>query len=90
MDDAGAVRAVERVADLDRDGERVVDWKPRRPLEPVGKGLALEVLEHQVVELPVAADVVDGADVRIVQRGNRRAPPARSAAAIPNPPPARP
>jgi hypothetical protein len=31
----------------------------------------VEILEHQVVELPVAADVVNGTDVRIVQRGNR-------------------
>ena len=71
MDDAGAVRAVERVADLDRNRERFIDRKPRRSAQPVRERLAFEILEHQVVELAVAADVVDGADVRIVQRGNR-------------------
>ena len=43
----------------------------RRSVQPVRERLAFEILEHQVVELAVAADVVDGADVRIVQRGNR-------------------
>ena len=71
MGDAGAVRAVERVADLDRQRERFIDLKPRRSAQPVRKRLPFEMLEHQVVELAVAADVVDGTDVRIVQRGNR-------------------
>ena len=71
MDDAGAVRAVERVADLDGDRQRVVDRKPRRPAQPVGERLAFEILHDEVVELAVAADVVDRADVRMVQRRDR-------------------
>ena len=71
MDDARAVRAVERVADLDRNRERVIDRKPGDRAQPVRERLAFEILENQVVELSVAADVVDGTDVRIVQRGNR-------------------
>src|SRR5438128_8416207 len=71
MDDAGTVRAVERVADLDSNRERFIDRKPRRSAQPVRERLAFEILENQVVELSVAADVVEGTDVRIVQRGNR-------------------
>ena len=71
MDDARAVRAVERVADLDRDRERVLDRKPRRPVQLVRERFAFEILQDEVVELSVAADVVDGADVRIVQGRNR-------------------
>ena len=70
MDDASAVRAGERITNLDRQRERFVDREPRRSMQPVRERLAFEILENQVVELPVPADVVDGTDVRIVQRGN--------------------
>ena len=36
--------------------------------EPGFEGFPFEELEDQIVELAVAADVMDGADVRIVQR----------------------
>jgi hypothetical protein len=70
MDDAFAVGAVERVADLDRDRQRFSHWNHRRSTQPIRERLAFEILEHQVVEVSVAADVVNGTDVRIVQRGN--------------------
>src|SRR5262245_33948054 len=65
------MRAVERVADLDGDRERLLDRELGCPLQPLLERLAFEVFEHQIVEVAVAADVVDGADVGIVQRGNR-------------------
>ena len=71
MGDARAVRAVERVADLDRNRQRGLDRKPRRPVQLVLERFAFEILQDEVVELPVAADVVDGTDVRIVQGRNR-------------------
>ena len=71
MDDAGAMGAVERVADLDGQRQRVIDGKARRSVQPIRERLAFEMLEDQVVELAVAADVVDRADVRVVQRGDR-------------------
>ena len=71
MDDAGAMRAVERVADLDGNARARHRRKPGRSAQPIRERLAFEILENQIVELAVAADVVDRADVGIVQRGNR-------------------
>jgi hypothetical protein len=71
MDDPGAMGMVERVADLDRDRERFVDWQCRRALESIGQGFAFEVFEDEVVTVAVTTDIVDGADVRIVERRNR-------------------
>ena len=66
--DAGAVCPVDCRADLDGDVERVVHRQLRRTTEPGFEGFPFEKLEDQIVELAVAADVMDGADVRIVQR----------------------
>ena len=71
MDDAFAVRASERVSNLDGNGERIIDRKLRRSAQPVRERLPFEILEHEVVERSVPADVVNGADVRIVERRNR-------------------
>ena len=71
MRDAGAVRAIERVADLHRRSP--APRRPaarRRPAQAIGQRLALEKLQDEVVEIAVAADVVDRADVRIVERGD--------------------
>ena len=61
MGDACPVRVVERVADLDRNRDRFFDRKPRRSPQPVRERLTFEILENQVVELSVAADVVSEA-----------------------------
>ena len=39
--------------------------------EAIGQRLAVEQLHHQEVDAVLMPDVVDGADVRVVQRGNR-------------------
>ena len=61
MQDAARVRFFERRGDLNRQTDRVV--RGQRALER----LALDVLEHQVVR----PDVVDLADVRMIERGDR-------------------
>ncbi len=70
MDDARAVGAVERVANLIRDGECLVNRQAPGTAKEVGERLPFEVLEHEIVEPALVADVVDRTDVRIVQRGN--------------------
>ena len=49
MDDAGAVRRVERVGDLDRDSAEPASTGSAPLLEALGERLALEVLHHEVV-----------------------------------------
>ena len=55
------VRGFQRVGDLARDAQRFVER--HRPL----RRFALDVLHHQVIR----ADVVERADVGMIQRGHR-------------------
>ena len=48
--------------------------------EPLRQRLAFQVLHDQVLGLALAADVVEGADVRVGELRDRLAPPARTAA----------
>jgi hypothetical protein len=64
------VRLVERVGDLRRQLERLAD-RQRAALQPVGERFALQVFHDQKVGLVFAADVVEHADVRVVQRRDR-------------------
>ena len=61
MDDAFGVGRFERAHDLQRDTGRL-GWVHR-----AGEGRAIDELHHQVI----AADVVQRADVRVVEAGNR-------------------
>ena len=61
MDDALAMRGGQRLRDLHRQPHRIAHG--HRPFE----GGALDVLHHQIV----GPDVVQLADVRMVQRRNR-------------------
>ena len=69
MDDAVAMRLVERVGDLGRDRQRLVE-RERPFLEPRGQRLALEMRHDKEERAIDAADIVDAADVRMVQRGD--------------------
>ena len=69
MDDALAMRLVEGVGDLNGDLQRLVQ-RERPFLEPRGQGLALEMRHDQVVRAIDAADIVDAADMRMVQRSD--------------------
>ena len=67
MDHPRPVRAVERIRDLGAEPEHVGRGK-RAAAEPLGQRLALDQLHHEVVDPPVASDVVKHADVRVVER----------------------
>jgi hypothetical protein len=63
---------VERIGDVAANRQHLFDRE--RPLgvgQPGCQRLAVEVFHDKVVDLLVAADIVDGADVRMRQRGNR-------------------
>ena len=66
MDDAVAMGLLESVRNLTPIADRLVD-RQRAPLEPCRQRLALEQLHDEVVAVALAADVVDGADVGVVQ-----------------------
>src|SRR5262245_17489694 len=69
MDDSVAVRLVERVRDLRRIAQRLVDRQaPAR--EAVAERLAFEQLHHQEADAVLLTDVVQRADVRVVQAGD--------------------
>ncbi len=67
MHDALGVRRLERVRDLDRDGEDLVH-RHRPPSHHLGQGLAVEQLHHDEVLLLVLLDRVDRADAGVVER----------------------
>ena len=69
MDDAGAMRALERRRDLDCGLERLINQ--RAPREPVGQGLAIEVLHDEKRRALVLAHVVQGADMRMRELRDR-------------------
>ena len=64
VDDAGAMRLVERRRDLDRDLQRLVE-RQRALRQPVGQRLAFEVLHDEKRRALLLADVVERADVRM-------------------------
>ena len=57
MDDTLAVRGVDGIGDLPREQQRVIE------IDEARRRLALDVLHHQIVR----PDIVEGADVRMVQ-----------------------
>ena len=82
MDDALVVRGFERVGDLPRDAERLVE-RNRSLLDPLGQRRPFDQLHHQRVLL----DAVDRRDVRMIQRREhlRLAREARQARLRPRP-----
>src|SRR5215471_11152075 len=72
MNDAGAMGLVERIGDLGAECEYLVErQRSARLLDSIRERLTLEVLHHDVVDAVLRADVVDGADVWMLERGNR-------------------
>ncbi len=66
MGDAFAVRARQRLRERRAVGQRF--GKRQRPArEPGAERLAIEILHHQELEIILTADVVERADVRVVQ-----------------------
>ena len=66
-----AVRRVERVGDLDRRSRSACVGRQRALAEAVRQRLALEQLHDEVVGPVLVADVVERADVRVVERRDR-------------------
>ncbi len=66
MNDALVVRGGEGVGDLRGQSQRIVG-RDRPALDPIGQGLTLEQLQHEVVDVVVVADVVQRADVRVIE-----------------------
>ena len=71
MDDAGAVRAVERVSDLNCDGERLTE-RDGAALEPSRERLALKELQNEKIDIAVTTNVVNAADVGVIERRSKR------------------
>ena len=83
MNDAAVVGRFERFADLLRDGEAFWKWK-RTLCDAIGERPAFDELEDQKLAALDLLESVDGADVRMVERGEqlRLAPEARHALRI--------
>ena len=65
MRDAGMMRGVERIEDLDADPKRRVE-RQRPSLQTRGECFAVEIRHHEIRRSLVRADVVQGTDVRMV------------------------
>ena len=70
MDDARAMRRVEGRRDLDRDLERLLE-RQRALCEPVRQRLAVEVLHDEIRRAGLFADVVQRADVGMIELRDR-------------------
>ncbi len=64
MHDSQPVRLVQRVGDLDAVAQELLG-RERALVQPRGQGLSLEVFHDEVVTVPLAADVVERADVGV-------------------------
>jgi hypothetical protein len=69
VDHPPAVRGIERAGDLDCDLQRLFD-RHGSLAQPRFQALAFEILHHQELDRALAADVVQRADVRMVQAGD--------------------
>ncbi len=70
MHDALAVRVVEGGCNLNRDRDDLIEWD-RASRETVSQRLTLDVLHDEKVDSGVMTDVGHGADVRMVEGGDR-------------------
>ena len=69
MHDALAMGTVQRVGDLPCARQRLAK-RQRASHQPVCQRLALEPFHHEVRDAVLVADVVQGADVGVIQRGD--------------------
>src|SRR5579863_3133583 len=69
MNDAPAVSFVERVGNLDSDFQQLFD-EERTFINPRGQSFTFDVLHHEEIGAVLRADIVERADVRMVQRGD--------------------
>ena len=69
MGDPLPVRLVQRIRDLDGDLQRLIQ-RQRALLHPLGQRLPVEILHDQEVDPVLGADVMERANVRVVQAGD--------------------
>ena len=69
MDDSRGMGVSQGIGDGDAVTERLVDLQPPAMHHAIER-LSVDALHDQEVEIALAADVVHGADVRVVQRGD--------------------
>ena len=79
MHDTARVRSVERAGDIDGVVQRLCE-RERPAFDTRSKRLPFEILEYQVTDALVMADIVNREDVRMVQCGNGS--PSRSNRAL--------
>ena len=70
VDQAGAVRGVERAGDAGADVHRELGAEPLLLVEQLAQALAVDELHHDGLAAVVVDRVVDGDDVRVVQLGD--------------------
>ena len=67
VDDPGSVRRLERVGDLDRERQQLIDLE-RAPADPMLQRRPVEELHDEERAAVLLADIVNGADVGVIQR----------------------
>src|SRR5215475_3532372 len=81
MDDARSMRGVECGGDVDSDGERLIDRQCTLP-QSFRQRLPVDVLDDEIVDAVVVTNVVQRADVRMIQFRDRAGLAAESRTAI--------
>ena len=81
MNDALAMCFVESIGDLRRDCENLIEWQ-RPLLQPCRQRLSLQIRHDDEMRAVEFADVVDPADVRMIERGHGAGLPLEAAAQI--------
>jgi len=69
MDNARAMCSGERISNLDRNRQRLLERR-RALRQAIRQRLPVEVLQDEVVRALVATDIMQRADMRMVQCGN--------------------
>ena len=70
MHNAGAVRTLKGVGDIAADGDQLFQ-RQRSAFEPLFERLPLQKLHHQVVGALLVPDVIQGANIGMIQLRNR-------------------
>jgi hypothetical protein len=64
------MRLLKSLRDFCRNLQKLSDWQ-RSFLQAVGQSLALQILHDQKIRVALSADVVERADIDMLQRGDR-------------------
>ena len=70
MHDAMAVRVIEGAGNLDGIAQCLVE-RQRPLLQPLRESIAFQILHDQVINVVLLAHIVERADIRVIQAGNR-------------------